>query len=376
MTTDKAKPVQERIASLFGQSAHLWEGAGGTSPAAIRTSDVAAALGAVARDHGRIAALVLETHYGSTLAHERELSKAWGIAGQCLAARPAPGGADQVRRRLGHPAGGPAPRTRRPCTPVRVPAVLPPRSTPDPGRRCPPVADGNPRRRPRSVQAPAARSRRRTGRKRAAKQGLTRDRISPLFSPASIEASARKPGAFSFQRIGAARLVGLISRRSSVQIGHPPPVGPRRPALYPCGRMPGRQFRNARHVRTRTRRSADQALGVVLPARIPGPGRAATRGPSVGAPPAPASSGHAGTQAQADDRPAHDVDRFMRGVQSCLRRPAADNELGAMVSLAYNIGVENSARRPCFSCSTPATRKARRSSSTAGTSRLAMCCAG
>ena len=79
MTTDKAKPVQERIASLFGQSAHLWEGAGGTSPAAIRTSDVAAALGAVARDHGRIAALVLETHYGSTLAHERELSKAWEL---------------------------------------------------------------------------------------------------------------------------------------------------------------------------------------------------------------------------------------------------------------------------------------------------------
>lgn len=47
------------------------------------------------------------------------------------------------------------------------------------------------------------------------------------------------------------------------------------------------------------------------------------------------------TQAQADDRLAHDVDCFMRGVQSCLRRPAADNELGAMVSLAYNIGVEN-----------------------------------
>lgn len=44
------------------------------------------------------------------------------------------------------------------------------------------------------------------------------------------------------------------------------------------------------------------------------------------------------TQAQADDRLALDVERFMAGVQSVLKRPVADNELGAMTSLAYNIG--------------------------------------
>lgn len=44
------------------------------------------------------------------------------------------------------------------------------------------------------------------------------------------------------------------------------------------------------------------------------------------------------TQAQADDRLALDVGRFMSAVRSVLKRPAADNELGAMTSLAYNIG--------------------------------------
>lgn len=45
------------------------------------------------------------------------------------------------------------------------------------------------------------------------------------------------------------------------------------------------------------------------------------------------------SQKQADDRLAIDLDRFLRGVQSVLKRPASDYELGAMVSLAYNIGV-------------------------------------
>lgn len=44
------------------------------------------------------------------------------------------------------------------------------------------------------------------------------------------------------------------------------------------------------------------------------------------------------TQAQADDRLAIDVDRFLAGVRSVLRRPASDAQLGAMTSLAYNIG--------------------------------------
>lgn len=47
------------------------------------------------------------------------------------------------------------------------------------------------------------------------------------------------------------------------------------------------------------------------------------------------------TQAQADDRLARDVERFMRGVSACLTREAGDNELGAMTSLAYNIGLGN-----------------------------------
>lgn len=45
------------------------------------------------------------------------------------------------------------------------------------------------------------------------------------------------------------------------------------------------------------------------------------------------------SQKQADDRLAIDLDRFTKGVQSALRRPATDYQLGAMVSLAYNIGV-------------------------------------
>ena len=45
------------------------------------------------------------------------------------------------------------------------------------------------------------------------------------------------------------------------------------------------------------------------------------------------------TQAQADDRLASDVERFMRGVKASLKRPATDPQLGAMTSLAFNIGL-------------------------------------
>lgn len=44
------------------------------------------------------------------------------------------------------------------------------------------------------------------------------------------------------------------------------------------------------------------------------------------------------TQAQADDRLALDVERFMRGVSSVIKVKVSDNELGALTSLAYNIG--------------------------------------
>lgn len=77
--THEERPIQERIAELFGRSSYFdpREGAGGTCPARIRHSDVAAALGHVSRECGRPAALVLETQYGSTLTHERALSRAW-----------------------------------------------------------------------------------------------------------------------------------------------------------------------------------------------------------------------------------------------------------------------------------------------------------
>jgi lysozyme len=47
------------------------------------------------------------------------------------------------------------------------------------------------------------------------------------------------------------------------------------------------------------------------------------------------------TQAQADDRLARDVARFMDGVAAAITysRPRP-NEIGAMTSLAYNIGIE------------------------------------
>lgn len=45
------------------------------------------------------------------------------------------------------------------------------------------------------------------------------------------------------------------------------------------------------------------------------------------------------TQAQADERLAQDVEKFMGGVRSRLTRPVRECELGAMTSLAYNIGL-------------------------------------
>ena len=46
------------------------------------------------------------------------------------------------------------------------------------------------------------------------------------------------------------------------------------------------------------------------------------------------------TQAQADDRLAQDVSRFLKGVQSVVKKPASDAQMGAMTSLAYNIGAK------------------------------------
>lgn len=45
------------------------------------------------------------------------------------------------------------------------------------------------------------------------------------------------------------------------------------------------------------------------------------------------------TQKQADDRHLRDLENFMIGVQAAIKRPATANQLGAMTSLAYNIGI-------------------------------------
>lgn len=45
------------------------------------------------------------------------------------------------------------------------------------------------------------------------------------------------------------------------------------------------------------------------------------------------------TQQQADDRLMEDVSKFMNGVKKKVKVPASANELGAMTSLAYNIGL-------------------------------------
>jgi lysozyme len=47
------------------------------------------------------------------------------------------------------------------------------------------------------------------------------------------------------------------------------------------------------------------------------------------------------TQQMADNRLRADVTEFVDGVRSSLKRSATDNQLGAMASLAYNVGLKN-----------------------------------
>ncbi|WP_017907425.1 lysozyme [Xanthomonas sp. SHU 199] len=47
------------------------------------------------------------------------------------------------------------------------------------------------------------------------------------------------------------------------------------------------------------------------------------------------------TQTQADERLEQDVAKFVNGVSALLKRKPTDNQLGAMASLAYNIGLGN-----------------------------------
>jgi hypothetical protein len=78
-TKDKRRPIEERIAALMGKTAYcdLRDGVGGTSPLQMRDSDIAAALGMVSSTKGPLPAMVLETHYGSTLVHKAKIARVW-----------------------------------------------------------------------------------------------------------------------------------------------------------------------------------------------------------------------------------------------------------------------------------------------------------
>lgn len=75
---DKIKPVEERIAELFGKTTYrdFRDGFGGTR-SGLTSLDVAHALGGISTDEGELIPLVLETHYAMTLRHERELCEGW-----------------------------------------------------------------------------------------------------------------------------------------------------------------------------------------------------------------------------------------------------------------------------------------------------------
>lgn len=74
---DKKRPIEERIASLFGQTAYreLWQGGSGMPELTVQ--EVAGAVGMVSQRQGRTAVLALETAYGSTEAHVELLMRAW-----------------------------------------------------------------------------------------------------------------------------------------------------------------------------------------------------------------------------------------------------------------------------------------------------------
>lgn len=77
--SDKKRPIEERIAALMGRTAYrdIREGFGGTGRPELTDQDLAAALGIVSKERGRLACLVLETHYASTLRHAEALLRAW-----------------------------------------------------------------------------------------------------------------------------------------------------------------------------------------------------------------------------------------------------------------------------------------------------------
>ena len=75
---DKRRPIEERIAALLGRTAYrdIRDGVGG-SRIELTDQDVAAQLGYIQRTYGAPVVQAMETYYGSTLMHERELRHAW-----------------------------------------------------------------------------------------------------------------------------------------------------------------------------------------------------------------------------------------------------------------------------------------------------------
>lgn len=79
---EKRQPICERVAEMFGKTSFrdIRDGFGGTPQLSIPS--VATALGLVQQRRGELAVQVLETYYGSTLIHERDLRRAWDATGK------------------------------------------------------------------------------------------------------------------------------------------------------------------------------------------------------------------------------------------------------------------------------------------------------
>ena len=82
MVNEKRTPIEERLARMFAPRSTFRDFRDGTSVATTprtMTPDVelAAQLGYIQREHGIDVVMALETHYGSTLIHERHLRRSW-----------------------------------------------------------------------------------------------------------------------------------------------------------------------------------------------------------------------------------------------------------------------------------------------------------
>jgi hypothetical protein len=75
----RARPIEERIAELFGRTGFrdIRDGAARSSYRSLTTADVAAQLGFMQHENGLPMLLAMETHWASTLVHERTLLSIW-----------------------------------------------------------------------------------------------------------------------------------------------------------------------------------------------------------------------------------------------------------------------------------------------------------